>query len=693
MHSKKKIRTLRKQLVFTIGSFLICFVGICLFGICNSISIQKRNLKKYLTLYSSQLMSETSRAYETFENIAYSAAYSSLVQDYIQISDPEEKYLAYQNVYNNLNSIAKLSSFIQDIAVISSDPSGSSISLTVSPSLYEAYEEQTSESGYSLKSLGTARIGEIDCQILAMPVEQLNIYGNSRRLGTAYLAINTGKLFSSGLSSAADTGDDVMPSVVYLDSSGSLIYGDSSLLEGLSGLPDQTVESVRIDDENYMAEAFTLTSGNGTLYVLFESDDYLHSYYVSSIRQFAILIALSTVLWLVALYRWMLLAGALRSLTKVMNEISSGERRTMHTSAEPAGDKYGVAEVRDIYRAYNRMMEQINRLNLTIYNNYTRMYEMEMNNRQTEIAFLRSQINPHFLNNTLTTINGMAVSGQDEKIQEVTVSLSRILQYSIRGSELVALSQEMDIVRDYLMIQSCRFEDRFSVQYSIQKKALDWQIPRMIIQPLVENAIVHGLEPSMRRGKLILSARVDETRNVLVISVMDTGVGMSAEKLAELKQALAGGTGRSGDDWKRYNESHHDSIGLYNVNSRIILYYGPDYAIDIRSWEGAGTNIELTIPSEIMALSSFSGQEAADSALRGPDSGKAAYSGREPAGSAPRGSGAGEAFSSGREPSGSTPRDPHAAGDSPSGREAAGAQDDPGSGKPLTAGQEAGSTV
>jgi hypothetical protein len=168
---------------------------------------------------------------------------------------------------------------------------------------------------------------------------------------------------------------------------------------------------------------------------------------------------------------------------------------------------------------------------------------------------------------------------------------------------------------------------------------------------------------------------------------------MSAEKLAELKQALAGGTGRSGDDWKRYNESHHDSIGLYNVNSRIILYYGPDYAIDIRSWEGAGTNIELTIPSEIMALSSFSGQEAADSALRGPDSGKAAYSGREPAGSAPRGSGAGEAFSSGREPSGSTPRDPHAAGDSPSGREAAGAQDDPGSGKPLTAGQEAGSTV
>ena len=201
----------------------------------------------------------------------------------------------------------------------------------------------------------------------------------------------------------------------------------------------------------------------------------------------------------------------------------------------------------------------------------------------------------------------MAASGQDEEIQEVTVALSRILQYSIRGSEMVDLAAEMDIVRDYLRIQLYRFEDRFGVQIDVEEAALHWRIPKMIIQPIVENAIVHGLEPSMRHGKLMLSARVDAERNLLVISIMDTGVGMSPEKLRILQESLARSTGRTGEDWKRYNAAHHDSIGLYNVNSRIILYYGKEYAMKIRSWEGAGTNIELTIPEKVQAAEAASG--------------------------------------------------------------------------------------
>ncbi len=605
--SGKRLPSLRTQLLIIICSFLICSLGVSLGSAVSTIRLQQKNLKNYLSLYASQLMATTSRSYTTFENIAYSTAYSSMVQNYVQITDPGEKYEAYQSVFNFLNNTAKLSTFIQDIAVLSSAPGGSSISLTASPSSYEKYQEETSESGYSLLSLGTEEIGGISCQILAMPVWQLNLSGSSRRLGTAYLAVNTGRFFSFSLSSAASGDDSITPVVVFLDGQGTVIYGDSTLLAGLDGLPEQSAGNVRIDGVNYVAEAFTLSSGNGTLYVLFESDAYLHSFFASAAGQAALLLSIFILLFVIALYRWMHLSRALQHLTQVMNEISGGERRPMHVPVRPSDGDYGSSEIRDIYHAYNSMMEEINRLNVTIYSNYTRMYEMEMNNRQTEIAFLRSQINPHFLNNTLTTINGMAASGQDEEIQEVTVALSRILQYSIRGSEMVDLAAEMDIVRDYLRIQLYRFEDRFGVQIDVEEAALHWRIPKMIIQPIVENAIVHGLEPSMRHGKLMLSARVDAERNLLVISIMDTGVGMSPEKLRILQESLARSTGRTGEDWKRYNAAHHDSIGLYNVNSRIILYYGKEYAMKIRSWEGAGTNIELTIPEKVQAAEAASG--------------------------------------------------------------------------------------
>ena len=89
---------------------------------------------------------------------------------------------------------------------------------------------------------------------------------------------------------------------------------------------------------------------------------------------------------------------------------------------------------------------------------------------------------------------------------------------------MVSFSEELDIVRSYVMIQSCRFEDRFSVEYQIQENTLNCQIPKMIIQPLVENAIVHGLEPSLKSGRLIISTSLDTKKNLLTISVMDTDV-------------------------------------------------------------------------------------------------------------------------------------------------------------------------
>ena len=190
----------------------------------------------------------------------------------------------------------------------------------------------------------------------------------------------------------------------------------------------------------------------------------------------------------------------------------------------------------------------------------------------------------------------------NDQIIDVTNALSRIFRYSIRGGDTVALSEELDIIRSYLMIQSCRFEDRFGVEYQISDETLNCEIPKMIIQPLVENAIVHGLEPSLKHGRLIISASLDKKKKYLTISIMDTGVGMSPERLQQLRTSLLESVqhklSNAQDNLAAYDAKNHDSVGIFNVNSRIVLYYGVEYALKLDSWEGAGTNIQIRIPAD-----------------------------------------------------------------------------------------------
>ena len=178
---------------------------------------------------------------------------------------------------------------------------------------------------------------------------------------------------------------------------------------------------------------------------------------------------------------------------------------------------------------------------------------------------------------------------------------------------MVELREELDIIRAYLMIQSCRFDDRFSVSYDIKEETKSVKIPKMIIQPLVENAIVHGLEPSLRHGKLIISTSLSPERDHLIISVMDTGVGIPKEKLEKLRSAMWESVHSKSKNAREHLQNmdtkNHDRIGIFNVNSRIVLYYGEEYNILLDSWEGAGTNIEIRIPlTPTMLLPSNGGQ-------------------------------------------------------------------------------------
>ncbi len=594
---KKKLLPLQTQLLRLLIIFVIATISLILWSMYDYKRIQEENLDSYLELYSNQLAQSTRQAYTSYENIAYSIAYNTIVQEYIQETNGKERYDAYNQVYNLLTNTSKLNPNLADIAVISH--SGNSFSLTESPSLYTKYNDAVTSPSYAFQSMGTITIRKTDCHVFSMPVHLQEMTGQNTYLGTVFLSINTQRMFSASL----DPESNSMPEIFLVDEYGKLIHGNQALFSGLPEVTGNQATDITINNTHYAARRYSISESGTQLYVLFDTAQYTKA---SSAVTLRLSVGIATMMLLIMITFVIIcfpLSDSLRQLTHVMQEITAGEQKTIRKGIDLTNIRFGSTEIRDIYNAFNEMLLEINNLNHTIFNTYTKMYEMEMNNRQTEIAFLRSQINPHFLYNTLTAICGMSAAGMNDKIIDVTNALSRIFRYSIQGSDMVSLSDELDIIKAYLMIQSCRFEDRFGIQYIIGSDTLTCQIPKMIIQPLVENAIVHGLEPSLKRGKLIIRTSLDSKKEKLIISVMDTGVGMPKDKMLALRETLQESarkkSGNIPEHLRAFDDQNHNSIGIFNVNSRIVLYYGEEYALKLESWEGAGTNIQICIPCNL----------------------------------------------------------------------------------------------
>ena len=589
---------LTKQFAVMLSFFALCTAGILLYSIYDFTKLQNDLWNASLEPYSSQLAKNTMNAYENYEHICYSIAYNQQVQNYLMSRESGKSYESYLQIENQLNSAALLNSDITDIAVYGSD--GHFAALNGSSDNYEEFARALSESRFSYRSAGTAVINGTDCHVLAMPIYSLGT-GTSRYLGLLFLAIDVDSLFNTASSSTGTTYD---PEIIFLNEDNRLVYGKEDLYEALvdvdAGKGLLQVNNIE-DSVVYAAKKYTIPVIDHTLYVLIDK-----SHTQKQVIQLftRLLVCMGTLLVLILLFLFLLYRPLIRSLqllTRFMKTLSSGDRRAYKEKFTIHQGPVGISEIDEICKAFNEMLQQTDMLNHTIFDTYLKMYEMENNNRLTEIAFLRSQVNPHFLYNTLTMICGMAAEGMTDEIISVTGALSRIFRYSIKGSDMVTLQEEMDIVRAYLMIQKERFGERFTVQYDFWDNSLNCLIPKMIVQPLVENAIVHGLEKSLKPGQLRIGAGRNPEHGYLAIWIYDTGVGMPEKKLRELRDALSHLPGKKQDgNGNDYSEMQqiiaHEGIGILNVNSRMVLYYGTDYTLLIDSEEGVGTNIQIRVP-------------------------------------------------------------------------------------------------
>ena len=214
---------------------------------------------------------------------------------------------------------------------------------------------------------------------------------------------------------------------------------------------------------------------------------------------------------------------------------------------------------------------------------------------EAELHALQNQINPHFLYNTLEIIRSRAMRHGSDDVAEMVEALGMLFRYCINSpGELATLAQELDNVHDYLLIQRYRYGDRFTYQEIIEDNSeavMNSSLPVMTLQPLIENALVHGINPKTEGGSIIL--RVECLRDRLQIVVEDDGIGVAEEELRRVRHSL-----RESDmvQVRAASKSRSVGIAMQNVNQRIRFYFGMQYGVDVASTQGIGTSVTVTLP-------------------------------------------------------------------------------------------------
>ncbi|OHE69084.1 MAG: hypothetical protein A2413_02465 [Treponema sp. RIFOXYC1_FULL_61_9] len=277
------------------------------------------------------------------------------------------------------------------------------------------------------------------------------------------------------------------------------------------------------------------------------------------------------------------ISDPINQLVKVMGRVQDGELDARFILSRDDDIGYLVS-------SFNRMVSRIELL-------VAERVEQQRRLRISEAQALQARIDPHFLYNTLNSIKSIArLRGVDE-IATISTRLGRLLRAGFAPEgEFSTLEESMELVRCYLEIEEIRYPNRFTFSIDIEPALLGVSLPRLVIQPLVENAVGHGLEKKVGVGRLSIAAR--KFGADVVIRVEDDGTGISAERLKRIRAALELADGEYRTETPSIAEAGEDSTGiaLTNIHRRIRLYYGPRYGLEIEGREGGGTRSILRIP-------------------------------------------------------------------------------------------------
>lgn len=335
-----------------------------------------------------------------------------------------------------------------------------------------------------------------------------------------------------------------------------------SFAEGVTGYRGKSVQVTITHDEKADWDIVNISSQNEVIGRLKSQQQLLILVLIVSLTALSVII--------VMLIRS--LTGSMKNLIQVMNTAGKGE-----LTARVAISRKMPEEVETIALQFNSMLEK---LGVSL----EKEKQADIRQKNAEIAALEAQINPHFLYNTLDTINWMAIDRDEYEISNSISALARILRYGIDNSNaMVSVRREGEWLRQYLFLQQTRLKNKFECEVHIQPEVLDRQVHKLLLQPFVENSIIHGFEGVSRVYRLEVDIYTGENQE-LVAEIYDNGRGIPGELVAEMNQGI----------FRKSSEKNH--IGIENACNRIKMYYGDKARVQIESVEGEYTKIRIQLP-------------------------------------------------------------------------------------------------
>lgn len=422
-------------------------------------------------------------------------------------------------------------------------------------------------------------------------VQQLHNISNNQEIGTVMVDVKL-DMFDNIMSTLGSS----QCVVLIIDAEGQLVYSNDGV--DLTGAISREIFQSLVKNpllQNQNSGTLTLEAENRDLVVDFSTSEatgwkvvsYTDPSGITNITE-----KMETNTWLFVFLAGLVTAACtcliIRKQFRVLNSLKEGMGKVMQGDYSTNIQSVSKDEIGEICDTFNAMTQRLNYLINTVDRLKWEKQEVLLEMTQAELDALQAQINPHFIYNTLEAIGMMAEINDDYETGKMATALGKLLRTSIKGKRLVTVEEELEYTRNYLMIQQLRFCDHFTVQWQIEPDTRLCLIPKLILQPLIENSIHHGLDLKQGTGTICISNRVEGEN--LIFTVCDDGIGMDPQTLDAVLAQLS----------TCHNTGEHDNrhIGLANVNQRIQLYFqSKAYGISVQSTQGQGTTITVTLPA------------------------------------------------------------------------------------------------
>ena len=588
----KKLSIGKQLILLAVSTGIIMFIIILFIYFDVSKVVAKYN-NEYTDNIMFQVKKNISSNCDFMDRLLTSIAYNRVVQSYTLEKDDEKRFAMYDDVNNFFINLSDMHEGILDFVLL--DEKGEKVFFLKGEKAEnkDLFRNLPIENNHYYSGVETVCIKDElkECFIIASNMYSiLNVNITGEKIGTAAIVFDAKVLsldFDKNLRESATS--------FYLLDRNNKIYSTSELTS-LNKNIEYITSYADYESGRYVTKA------DGKRYVINKEDlPEMYGKIISVVPEEKLFCdlewarTLTIVFFVIALFLLSIpftviinnIISPLKEFMKFITSLKSGNLKELKQRI----NLEGYEEIVIMVGEFNGLLDEIDDLTHRLVTTTTRLYETELEKKKSELEYLKSQINPHFLYNTLEVMRSSAVDEGAHTTAVMVKALGKIFRYSVKGENIVTLYEEIEIIKHYLQIQQARFDGRFKFIYQMTDESLNCSIPKMLLQPIVENAIFHGLETKLGEGHLWIESKIDEYSD-LYISIKDDGTGMDSEKLNYYQKYLNEGHGKI-----LPSEDKNIGIGIINVNNRIKLIYGDKYGINIESILGYGTEVKIKIPT------------------------------------------------------------------------------------------------